>query len=280
MRIGCPNCDAQYEVPDSAIPPEGRDVQCSNCGHVWFQRPAGHEPAHEPEPAPEDFGTEDATEEADEWSEILTEEPEAADEHEQEREDETAPAAEPSVPRRPLDDALLAILKEEAERETKEREAEAARARMRAVETQPDLGLSPGPSPMTGQRTQAAADAEDTAQELAAPRSHRREAFPDIEQINSTLRASDEARPGDDSDDFILPETQRQRGRGFRRGFLTVVAIAALVAVLYVLAARISASYPQAAPAMQAYVAAVDSGRRVVDRAVNGAMAFIGSQSD
>ncbi|AZB62847.1 hypothetical protein EBL87_03545 [Cereibacter sphaeroides] len=39
MRLICPNCDAQYEVSDEAIPPEGRDVQCSNCGHGWFQRP-------------------------------------------------------------------------------------------------------------------------------------------------------------------------------------------------------------------------------------------------
>lgn len=39
MRLGCPNCDAQYEVDDAAIPAAGRDVQCSNCGHTWFQLP-------------------------------------------------------------------------------------------------------------------------------------------------------------------------------------------------------------------------------------------------
>lgn len=37
MRLQCPNCDAEYEVDASAIPFEGRDVQCSNCGHGWFQ---------------------------------------------------------------------------------------------------------------------------------------------------------------------------------------------------------------------------------------------------
>jgi len=37
MRLICPNCVAQYEVDDSIIPPEGRDVQCANCGHNWFQ---------------------------------------------------------------------------------------------------------------------------------------------------------------------------------------------------------------------------------------------------
>ena len=37
MRLTCPNCGAQYEVPDEVIPDDGRDVQCSNCGDTWFQ---------------------------------------------------------------------------------------------------------------------------------------------------------------------------------------------------------------------------------------------------
>ena len=37
MRITCPNCDAQYEVSDDAIPSGGRDVQCSNCNKTWYQ---------------------------------------------------------------------------------------------------------------------------------------------------------------------------------------------------------------------------------------------------
>ncbi|WP_417700419.1 zinc-ribbon domain-containing protein [Pseudophaeobacter sp.] len=41
MRLTCPNCGAQYEVPDDVIPPEGRDVQCSNCADTWFQHPVG-----------------------------------------------------------------------------------------------------------------------------------------------------------------------------------------------------------------------------------------------
>lgn len=37
MRLVCPNCGAQYEIDASLVPPDGRDVQCSNCGHGWFQ---------------------------------------------------------------------------------------------------------------------------------------------------------------------------------------------------------------------------------------------------
>ncbi len=55
MRLTCPNCGAQYEVPDDVIPAEGRDVQCSNCGDTWFQ---AHPDALLPEEdAPEEVQT-------------------------------------------------------------------------------------------------------------------------------------------------------------------------------------------------------------------------------
>lgn len=44
MRLSCPNCGAQYEVPAEVIPENGRDVQCSNCGHTWFQVHPDHDP--------------------------------------------------------------------------------------------------------------------------------------------------------------------------------------------------------------------------------------------
>ncbi len=47
MRLTCPNCGAQYEVPDDIIPVGGRDVQCSNCGNTWFQYHADDEGAAE-----------------------------------------------------------------------------------------------------------------------------------------------------------------------------------------------------------------------------------------
>ncbi|MBO8875663.1 zinc-ribbon domain-containing protein, partial [Staphylococcus aureus] len=37
MRLTCPECDAQYEVEDSLIPPGGRSVECARCGHMWHQ---------------------------------------------------------------------------------------------------------------------------------------------------------------------------------------------------------------------------------------------------
>ncbi|WP_217898951.1 zinc-ribbon domain-containing protein [Oceanicola sp. 22II-s10i] len=46
MRLTCPNCGAQYEVPLEVIPTDGRDVQCSNCGVTWYQ----HHPDNMPDP--------------------------------------------------------------------------------------------------------------------------------------------------------------------------------------------------------------------------------------
>ncbi|WP_236638406.1 zinc-ribbon domain-containing protein [Mangrovicoccus ximenensis] len=37
IRIVCPACQAAYDVPQAAISAGGRDVQCSACGHNWFQ---------------------------------------------------------------------------------------------------------------------------------------------------------------------------------------------------------------------------------------------------
>ncbi|WP_409201595.1 zinc-ribbon domain-containing protein [Leisingera sp. S132] len=59
MRLTCPNCAAQYEVPEDVIPPEGRDVQCSNCGQTWFQAAAGTAEAAA-EDALENIGIEEA----------------------------------------------------------------------------------------------------------------------------------------------------------------------------------------------------------------------------
>lgn len=57
MRLVCPNCDAKYEVPEDAIPDAGRDVQCANCSHAWFQVRARTASAavmtNQPEPAAE-----------------------------------------------------------------------------------------------------------------------------------------------------------------------------------------------------------------------------------
>ncbi len=36
MRLTCPNCGAEYEVPDGLVPEDGRHVQCTSCQTRWY----------------------------------------------------------------------------------------------------------------------------------------------------------------------------------------------------------------------------------------------------
>ena len=71
MRLICPNCGAQYEVPEEVIPENGRDVQCSNCGDTWFQTHPDH-PQHieDDEPSFEDDDTIDPDADQPDWVEV------------------------------------------------------------------------------------------------------------------------------------------------------------------------------------------------------------------
>ena len=138
MRLICPNCGAQYEIDAALVPDAGRDVQCSACGQTWFQRRETSEEAVMEEAgvtAPLPDPPADAPED-DPAPEPETTEPDAP---------EMDDLPEPPRQRRP-DQAALAILREEAERE-----AEARRREAQGLETQGDLGLS-GEAPGRGTR--------------------------------------------------------------------------------------------------------------------------------
>lgn len=91
MRLTCPRCAAQYQIADTAIPPAGREVECSACGHVWHQEAPGKSA---PDPAAATPGT------------------------------GFDPQARP-VLNRALDESVLSILREEAARELRVRKGEA-----------------------------------------------------------------------------------------------------------------------------------------------------------
>ena len=129
MRLVCPNCDAEYEVDDTLIPPEGRDVQCSNCTTTWFQASPEADSIDVPPAEPIDVTpVEPETEAA---AEDLEDDPDLAVIA------TAAAAAEGLLSRKPaVDKAALDIIHEEVERETSARKAE-----LGSIETQPDLGL-------------------------------------------------------------------------------------------------------------------------------------------
>lgn len=49
MRVACPACEAQYDVPDRLLGESGRRLRCARCDHEWMVRPPPA--ALPPEPA-------------------------------------------------------------------------------------------------------------------------------------------------------------------------------------------------------------------------------------
>ncbi|MGQ0563965.1 MAG: zinc-ribbon domain-containing protein [Gemmobacter sp.] len=264
MRLICPNCDAQYEVDDGAIPQGGRDVQCSNCGHAWFQMSA-------------DLSLDMALAEDDEAPVAAAAPPPPVQDHPSapipDAPQAVAPAAAPHPPtpplaataegpvRRTLDDNLLTVLREEAAREAAERRAEAAR-----LETQAELGpLEPAaraaavPPPPARPIEDLTGDVPDHP--VSQRPNPRRDLLPDIEEINSTLRPGSEAR----DHEMAAALAPAPRRGAFRSGFFSVLLAAVVLVIVYAMAPQLSARFPTVAPTLTAYVATVDALRVWLD---------------
>lgn len=265
MRLTCPNCGAQYEVPDDVIPQDGRDVQCSNCGTTWFQP---HPSAEGPETTEPE--TTDPIVEAQEPA-LEPEMPAAEDLPEQ-----SPTAAEPKP--RDLDPDVKDILQEEAAHETRMRAEESG-----GLETQPDLGLDDTTDDAERRAEEARArmerlkgpDAEPSIEDAvasatAAAKSSRRDRLPDIDEINSSLRRSETpTRPIEDTD-TASEETKRKRG--FARGFAIPLLIVALLVLLYANAPTIAEAVPALGPALNSYVLMVDQLRVWLDNQISAFM--------
>ena len=244
MRLICPNCGAEYAVADDVIPPTGRDVQCSNCSHTWFETPGasaaeGQPPRRSERPAPATGGT-------------------------------VAPAPQPGPTRKSVDPAVADILREEAARETARRRAE----QPATIEEQADLGLNEPvrtkarPIETHGKPDPSVADMPaPPPRPVSAPRAATgRERLPDIDDVRPTLGADRKSRPISTA---LVPSDSQGR-KGFRRGFFGMLVILAILAALYVQADAVKAAVPAMADALDGYVAAVDSARLWLDGTVRG----------
>ena len=284
MRLVCPNCDAKYEVSDDAVPEEGRDVQCSSCGHAWFQRRPEDEIAAEEEAAL--FGDDLAAVEMPAPEPVIVDEVQAVPEgtdaaiaaalgaavagHALDADPEThePDAAEQDnlpptdlPPKRELDDGILAVLREEAEREAQARRAEVRKADAEGqMQFQPDLGMDAAPATAAltpTQRRLAMLKGEDPDAGPPEPLkpAARRDLLPDVEEINSTLSPSD-AELNAEVD--ALPDLTKGRS-GFRSGFFLMLLLAVVAAAVYMAAPKLIAQFPALESVLTDYVASVDS---------------------
>ncbi|MGJ8546500.1 MAG: zinc-ribbon domain-containing protein [Sulfitobacter sp.] len=263
MRLTCPNCDAQYEVPDEVIPQDGRDVQCSNCGKTWYQ----HHPDHEDQADADALNIPDPDEETAPPPQPAMPAPQPA------ASPQPAPPPQPTprpVPqRKELDPSVSEILRQEAEAERAARRREA-----QSIESQPDLGLdAPDASdarPLSARTHTAKLRGEEPEisdeAATAAAISSRRDLLPDIEEINSTLRStSDRAPAGDDGHAQIDAPTEQRKKRGFRTGFLVMLLLLVFALLIYIFAADLAQMVPALTETLQAYVDFVNGLRLWLD---------------
>ncbi|MBZ4023967.1 hypothetical protein CKO11_16065, partial [Rhodobacter sp. TJ_12] len=87
--------------------------------------------------------------------------------------------------------------------------------------------------------------------------------LPDIEEINSTLRAS--ADRGRDPAARGTPQTRAENRSGFRTGFLSVLLLVSALVALYALAPQIATAVPALMPFLDSYVVLADTGRMWLD---------------
>ena len=250
MLLLCPNCGAQYEVPEDHIPKKyGRDVQCSACNHTWFQT----HPAQDLQPALRDEADDpgSAKQPSERFDPSLADDPAASS-------DATAVSTSPQMPplrqKRSLHPSVAGVLREEAKREVEERGSNGPQAS--------------GSSSRSGSSDQAR-DADMDMQALEAlyqnseqtAKSTRGALLPDIDEINSTLSTSGAEWPSDsDASKEIAQKGQR------RLGFLVGIAIIVAAAALYYFADTLGDGIPSLQQPLELYQQWINNMRIVLDQ--------------
>jgi predicted Zn finger-like uncharacterized protein len=280
MRLVCPNCEAKYEVPDDAIPDTGRDVQCANCGHAWFQM--RHKPVGAADAAPAPVVAPDVAPVA---AAVVAGDAQASADMTASAGSDFAPTPDPAPVQAPVvaesqsadalkapapyavDDSVLAILREEAARETQARKSDKL-----PLESQPDLGIDAALSPT--QKRVAMLNGDDAA---GGKPSARRDLLPDVEEINSTLRPSEQSSEADDA--IVAPVALAEKRGGFRSGFLVVMALAILATAIYIAAPQIGRLVPALADPLNAYVGFIDGMRLQLDGLMKSATVAINGET-
>ncbi|KAA9010539.1 zinc-ribbon domain-containing protein [Histidinibacterium aquaticum] len=288
MRLICPNCGAQYEVPDDAIPQAGRDVQCSNCGHTWFEMPgasAAEEAGEAASPAPKA---------ADPSRAGPVRDPGAPhpDEDDYEDEGDNAPLPDPEQPaarqRRPIDPAVADVLREERETSTSlrrkasadpmERQSEMGLEESQPPRSRPEPRPTPRPEPEEPHEPASSSEPEPVA-EPETDRRDRRDRLPDVEEINSTLRASGD-RPSSSADVTPAEAAEREHRKGFRYGFAVVLLLASAATAVYLYAADIAERFPETQPALVSYTESINTGRLWLDAQLQDLVTMIEGEDE
>lgn len=242
MRLTCPNCDAQYKVPDDAIPETGREVQCSNCANTWFQ-------PHEAHSRPTTGADKAQSDESDA------------------RQPDTGHAA---PPQREIDPAVASVLREEAERERRARAAAQKGLGTSHSDKTPHARDAMEPTP-PGVGRATAAQSEGSPASTARPG-----LYPDIDEVKAAPAQKPEPEPQPAAPAFVAysKASPAPARRGFWRGFLLAVLIALALLLVYVFAIPLADMLPPLDGLLADYVALIDGLRQWLDAQVTAAMVW------
>ncbi|MGH1464365.1 MAG: zinc-ribbon domain-containing protein [Cognatishimia sp.] len=197
---------------------------------------------------------------------------------EQDETDADTPA--PVGKRRSLDPAVADVLREEAAHEAE------IRAEESGIESQTELGLTApvddgarrvrqSKERMAKLRGMSVEEAETPAKPV--PANSRRDLLPDIEEINSTLRSTEDRTPSENPDGRRT--ANQRRAGGNRIGFALAILLVAAAAYVYTKPETVTGAIPQAESMVTGYVNAVDNGRLALDQQMTKLMHWLDGMS-
>lgn len=229
MRIECPDCFTEYEIPDDVIPETGREMQCSDCDHTWFQpHPDFPESAVPPE-APR-------SKLAPEVVNVLREEAQRETRARAAESGETGRGRKARIRGRGARPESLTPSPEEAP----------------AAELEEDIDLTGLQAP------------EPTPQESEAQPRNRRSRPPanaPIAEVIPTEAVESAPEPARMAAGMIMPpQAPERKSGGLGSFFLLLLMIGALMAGVYVMAPQLKEAVPEAAGPLDSFTGVVDQG--------------------
>lgn len=250
IHLTCPKCATSYRLPPSAIPEQGRDVECSACGHAWL--------ALVPDPG-------------DDSDNAGTEPPAAtvfrheSDRPSPDRKEVTGPGDMPELNRR-LPDNVLNILREEVEFEHQARRGEIPREAPPSPDTEWPATTVTTPAeepsnPAPPQLTEPQVVTPEEPAIIPAPAMSR-----DPASLSSLQEAAHPA-----TSTVAHPKRRQRKRTGYLAGFGIALIGAAAALVLYVQAPALSSMGPLGEE-LHELRQKVDAGRHWLDQRVSSMM--------
>ena len=274
MRLICPKCAARYEVPEKNVPSDGREVQCSACGHTWFQTCSGR---RDSQGLAKDFDTK-RIEKA--WDTRPARD--SASFEVDGRVNETT-----ANPLSRLHPTVAEVLKEEARREVAVRKAE-------KIETQPKLGAVKAPigenSSLSGQKSSAeeiftiSAEEKDKETKAFQYRDPQRELKSENEKPTDLAGINETNNYSKSKNHKITDKSSRGHVHGQKKikrlGLLTGIFTVACFSLIYHFSSDISEFIPRLVIPLNAYVEFVDRYRVVSDQWITSIIIWLGYQAE